>query len=1210
MKYRVVPIAFTGIVVLLAIYALTVRPLDRRPVREAVARKESSAASASAGASDRVVAGSDATGTRGMRAAPDAPMPVGHGALLAGAVRLAGFEESTARGRQRVGVYRTKFKHPLVRIVEDFAAGSQQPFRSVAMVADHVLIRLGAGDAARLDSFLRDHPETSIRQRLATGEHVLVRIPDGEKPDSFERWRQKLRAAGLDAAEPDYLYQHAETTPNDPDFPQLWALHNTGQNGGTVDADMDAPEAWDITTGSDDVVVAVLDVGVDYNHPDLAANIWSNASGKHGYDYADNDDDPMDASSSSAPAHGHGTHISGTIAGVGNNSNGVVGVCWRARIMAVRIGDAYGANSTSASIDGIRYATDNGAQVLNLSWGGQGGSVGDGLNQEIIRARDHGVLVVAAAGNSGSDNDAMHNYPSDYPEDNIISVAASDNNDALASFSNYGAASVDLAAPGKDIRSTVPNNQYTAHDGTSMATPQVVGAAALVWSADASLTYAQVRDRLLSKVDPKASLAGKVATGGRLNVFKAIEDLSGAVLSLSRRSAVVVGGNGDSYPNPGESLHLDLTLNNIGAEAAPTSTVTASLSDGAPATLNRTLWEAGDLDAHGSNALDNAFTITLGNPDVIPANFTVTLRLATSARDTVWTNTLLVTVYDPATLSGRVSRAATGLPITNAAIAIRGPVSIDLGCGPDGGYLAHAVAGDYQITARAAGFIDSETSNVTARASSPGVDFSLGCAGLAFTPPEAHVTVPPDRIRQLNVSAVHAGDTPRAIPFTTAIAGSGMGADKLYGLTMDFGTLTASVLELDPDTGSQLGSHALALGASQFVSGFCHFQTSLWVLVREFSGPNALAKLVPVSPGTWTVGDGVTIPASQDEDVVAVSATADAILLVLRSKSAPAQALYEFQHATGALTFVGSLPDEAMGPLAYSTSRNSVFTALYTGVCRELAYPSLATNGEWIVTAGAAGAMAFDEKQGALFMCVFPEGGGSTTLQKISPEGGSAIGGFSAPADVMYVAVDSAAGSSWLTSGVASTNVPCGGMRTIPLSINTAGMAAGQSFTATLSLASTMLGAPATLPVHLTVGNPPDPDTWPGWFEARCGRAPLREDEGGDGDHDGVPAYIEFATGGDPTNDIPYAGALRVDRAADGTHVEFSYHRRVSLTDDMLVPQGSTNLPLHLWATLPDTVPGSSLTNVPYDIQFDRMILSMPGADAEPVFFMRLQGHP
>lgn len=333
--------------------------------------------------------------------------------------------------------------------------------------------------------------------------------------------------AGVSIAQPDYRVSIA-VTPNDPSFGSLWGLDNTGQSGGTANADIGAPEAWNTSTGTGHTIVAVIDTGVDYNHPDLKANMWKNSreipgngidddgngyrDDVYGYDFANNDSNPMDD-------NGHGTHVSGTIGAVGDNGTGVAGIDWHTKIMALKFLDSSGSGYLSNAVRALNYAVANGAQVVNNSYGG--GGYDSAMQTAINNARAHGVIVVAAAGNDGTNNDASPTYPANYSGDNLIAVAATDRNDRIASFSNYGRTTVDIAAPGVAIYSTLPNGQYGTYSGTSMATPHVVGAIALVWDAHPDWTYHQVIDAMLNSADRISNLSGKVVSG-RLNVEKAI----------------------------------------------------------------------------------------------------------------------------------------------------------------------------------------------------------------------------------------------------------------------------------------------------------------------------------------------------------------------------------------------------------------------------------------------------------------------------------------------------------------------------------------------------------------------------------------------------------------------------------------------------------------------------------------------------------------
>ena len=331
-------------------------------------------------------------------------------------------------------------------------------------------------------------------------------------------------------AEPDYRIQLTGSPDlNDEYFSSLWGLNNVGQTGGTVDADIDAIDAWSITTGSSSIIVAVIDSGVDYTHPDLAANIWVNpgeiadngidddrngyVDDVYGYDFFNDDADPMDD-------NGHGTHVAGTIGAVGGNEIGVVGVNWNVQIMALKFLNDEGSGYVGDAIEALNYAVANGARISNNSWGSSGYS--SSLSRAISNARDAGHIVVTAAGNNGANLDNAPHYPASYGWDNIVSVVASDHNDRRASFSNYSTDLADLAAPGVSIRSTLPGGTYGNYSGTSMATPHVTGVLALVMSEHPDWSYQQIIGQVYQTVDTPTLLRGTSLTAGRINAAAAV----------------------------------------------------------------------------------------------------------------------------------------------------------------------------------------------------------------------------------------------------------------------------------------------------------------------------------------------------------------------------------------------------------------------------------------------------------------------------------------------------------------------------------------------------------------------------------------------------------------------------------------------------------------------------------------------------------------
>lgn len=329
-----------------------------------------------------------------------------------------------------------------------------------------------------------------------------------------------------------YLRENNPANPNDPMFNDQWALNNTGQNGGKQNAHVDALKAWLKTKGSDKVVVAVLDTGVDYTHLDLVSNMWfrpdnipqytddelGTFNDEHGFNAPDNVSDPMDD-------NGHGTHCAGIIGAEGDNDEGIAGLNWNVQIMPLKFLGKGGFGSTKDAIEAINYAVDRkqkgvNVRIISASWGST--QYSKALEDAIRAAGEAGILFVAAAGNDGSSNDKRPHYPSNYDLPNVISVAATDKNDQIASFSNFGTKTVHIAAPGREILSTWLGDQYREASGTSMATPYVSGAAALVLASEPNLTVAKLRERLLKSVDKLDNLSDKVQSGGRLNAAKAL----------------------------------------------------------------------------------------------------------------------------------------------------------------------------------------------------------------------------------------------------------------------------------------------------------------------------------------------------------------------------------------------------------------------------------------------------------------------------------------------------------------------------------------------------------------------------------------------------------------------------------------------------------------------------------------------------------------
>lgn len=366
---------------------------------------------------------------------------------------------------------------------------------------------------AELQASLDSHVQKSFP---SFGGVQVISVPQGETVTSLI---EKFQRSGfVEFAEPDFARQ-LDLTPDDPRYANgtLWSLHNSGQGGGVADADIDAPEGWDVLNSASNIVVAVIDTGINRTHEDLAANVWTNQpAGGFGWNSIATNTSPGDD-------EGHGSLVSGVLGAVGNNGKGVVGVAWRVQIMACKSFDAARNGFDSDILESLEFALTNGARIINMSLSGTGFSAS--LSNAVFAARQAGIIVVASSGNEAVNVDVSPRYPACYDLDNIISVAATTRTDDLWSSSNYGATNVDLAAPGHQITSTFTfsDTLYVGPvSGTSLSAPYVSGTCALLLAKYPTETHQQIIARVLNGIDLLPSLTGKCVTGGRLNLRKAL----------------------------------------------------------------------------------------------------------------------------------------------------------------------------------------------------------------------------------------------------------------------------------------------------------------------------------------------------------------------------------------------------------------------------------------------------------------------------------------------------------------------------------------------------------------------------------------------------------------------------------------------------------------------------------------------------------------
>ncbi|SKA95114.1 PQQ-like domain-containing protein [Prosthecobacter debontii] len=752
------------------------------------------------------------------------------------------------KGRyMRKRVVEADFKYPLLRIeeqwVKDPATGEETLQDQQIMVADHFLVTLKEGVTRESLDELLVSLSGKVRRHIPNSQTYLVEIGSAGL-DAFElKLRDyRLQGAPMKIVEPDYVV-FASLTPNDPSYSSLWGLNNTGQTGGVGDADIDAPEAWELSRGSANVVVGVVDTGIDYTHPDLAANMWTNtdeipnngvdddANGYiddvYGWDFVSNDKDPMDD-------HYHGTHCAGTIGAVGGNGIGVVGVCHTVKLMALKFLSSSGGGTTSDAIEAVLYATANQVTMTSNSWGGGGYS--QTLKDAIDAAGVAGQLFVAAAGNDSRNTDTSPSYPAAYDSLNIISVAASDHSDGLASFTNYGAITVDLAAPGVSIYSTSPGNSYRSLNGTSMACPHVAGACALIKAARPGLSWQDVKSAVLNNVDSVAGMTGKVAVNGRMNLARALIIATEPYISLTSLQPSDSGqqgstGNNDGILNPGEDIALSVSMKNAGGKLAQglTSHVTVASTGNKVSVLAGTRnW--GDVAVDSTVSTGNSpFIIRIAPDTVTPHTFSVVIT-STDANNQSWTSQAQLTVQTTSTVSGRVTALTGGAGIGSATLTYTGTSSGSVTAGADGRYQLKLTDGTYEFRATAAGYNPSATTSVTLPPDRSNFNFSLGRSKIQVTPTTLASTQYEDAVATKTLRITNEGDTPLTYTLNSTPRENGASLQPAQAILMPPPVLSSSdeAAETHPHEFSRLTNIAAGSTGLPFLDGFESGSFSNW----------------------------------------------------------------------------------------------------------------------------------------------------------------------------------------------------------------------------------------------------------------------------------------------------------------------------------------------------------------------------------------------
>lgn len=1063
-------------------------------------------------------------------------------------------------GTIRRTLYRTSLKYPLIRVDEhsEGGPGGEVNRRIEAMVADHVMVLVPPEQQLLFLGKIRQSTGIAVRKVLDTGEHFLVTSRFPADLATVDRILRELRRMGIGDSMPDYI-AHAHKVPDDPSFSRKWGLHNTGQSFGTADADIDAPEAWEHGVGNRTVTVAVIDTGIDHDHPDLKDNMWKNARGEHGYDYVEDDTDPNDKTG--ARNKGHGTHVAGIIGATGDNATGVTGVCWKVQLMAVRVIDENDSAYLSDIISGVRFAVNQGADVINMSLGIRGARQGDLMYQELKRARDQGVLACISAGNGGIDkigdnNDVSPQYPASYNLDNIISVAATDRNDELTGFSNYGVRSVDLAAPGRDILSTLPvvsqsSSGYGYASGTSMSSPCVAGAVALGLSLNPALDYASARSLLLLGVDSIDSLDGKVATGGRLNLHRFVELATSSNIETTVEDHVFTSGNGDGFVNPGEGLALRFKVTNAGGKALEgLSARFVVVSGGDLLEVTESTESIGDLGVGQSEEVASGFAFRV-KPSVNLSG-TVELRIDVSAAakpEDIWSANYAFTIVSPARISGKVVRNGTGLGISGATVHYDGPVEGTATTGNDGSFDIAAVTGTYSVHATAPGLLDSAPADVHA----PAADLSirLGRAEVAFAPDSLSLRSEPDRQSVAKVSLADTGDAAVDLDYLLKLKSHGEGV--IYAVRLEN---SRSVVRLNPETGAVEGDPLYSLPAGTFITDIFFDGLNLWIMDSDWS-LNYSLKRIDLETGNRLA----TYPISSSLDPLGIWSDPEGLLVAASSFNSFTAKVYRLDSESGRLTDAGKEFPDLPGSVTLVSSapkRESIFV-VSGGEIWELDASSLAKKREQGYRLRGSNLISqmthlndneiLIEGLSLSFEDSMPQH--NYTLKVFDLNTQVAVRTLEDAPSLSALALKDSPPPEWIRLRQAKGLLPGQGSDEVSMDVDTSGLGAG-TYKATLVLHSGLLDRSGRMDITLQVSQYFDLIDW---LESHGFE---KGDLGNDPNGDGYSLLREYVFKGDPQSSGAPAGEPLITAASDGFEIDMLV--RSHFPDDAVEIQHSMDL--------------------------------------------------